>query len=431
MGGVKSNIFFAKEQTMKVTARMFGVLCAVGMVFCAACDNMENGGDGKTDDDVGAAVYEVGTIVTFEEKQYLVTKNTEVAGMSAKYGTVIVDGNTYYPHEKAATYHAGLLQKKGVTEYVELYDLATAKDESTGKLDDRYTILQKGVKFYTIRHQWNAAWMFANLSADEQIARFKVVPDDMLRREWDPGTITFQNERAVYGDDLVKKTFEMYIFGYNDKEVSYADNNLMRISENKAYKAVGDVIKAIYEIERTFGRYYSDGKGKTVIKLKEPVTGNFFWLTISDDGSYQLRTQGDGKIGGSKSSGVYDNKITINSLYYDAKGEPYLDYSVSVKGSSVTDEEKNQLVNREQYLHISPDVTTFGKIDVPCEITFAALYKDADAPLGKYTQVTFVPKQMFDMVVYEPKTDATYGYDFIKRYADDYQSLYAGASAAQ
>ncbi|MDE5799078.1 MAG: hypothetical protein K2H73_08725, partial [Treponemataceae bacterium] len=221
-----------------------------------------------------------------------------------------------------------------------------------------------------------------------------------------------------------------YIFGYDGQTVAFEDGNLVRRSESNAYTATNVCENAAYEIYWTAGSY-NNGKNSIAYKLKDPVSDTFFWFYGYEDGTYQLSVNGEGKSGGSNSGSVYENKITINSLYYDASGKPQLDYSVSVKGSSVTDEERNQLVNREQYLHISPDVTTFGKIDVPCEITFAALYKDADAPLGKYTQVTFVPKQMFDMVVYEPKTDATYGYDFIKRYADDYQSLHAGASAAQ
>lgn len=421
---------------MKVTARMFGVLCAVGMVFCAACDGMENKDENETNHGNDAAVYEVGTIVTFEEKQYLVTKNTEVAGMGAKYGTVIVDGNTYYPHEKAAAYHAGLLQKKGVTEYVELYDLnpeQTEENVNAGRFEERYAILHGDRRCYTIKHRWDAARMFAASPSAERIPAFEKLSRNTLRTEWDPSTVIISNHTSVYGSDLSKKSYESYIFGYAGQTVAFEDDNLVRRSESKAYTVTKVGEKAAYEIYWTAGSYNNGKNGKNSIayKLKDPVSDTFFWFYGYEDGTYQLSVNGEGKSGGSNSGSVYENKITINSLYYDASGKPQLDYSVSVKGSSVTDEERNQLVNREQYLHISPDVTTFGKIDVPCEITFAALYKDADAPLGKYTQVTFVPKQMFDMVVYEPKTDATYGYDFIKRYADDYQSLYAGASAAQ
>lgn len=428
---------------MKMTAKMFGALCAVGMVFCAACDNLGNtsGGDesgkekddGMIDDGVATETYEVGTIVTFEDKQYLVTKNTEVAGMSVKYGTVSIGENTYYLNEKAAVYHAGLLQKKDVTEYVELYDLApeqTEENVSAGRFEERYAILQKGSRCYTIKHRWDAARMFLALpSSDERITEFRKLSRDTLRTEWDPSTVIISNHTSVYGSDLSKKSYESYIFGYAEQTVAYADNNLVRITENKAYTATGSLVKAIYEIYQTF-RGYDNGKNRMEYKLKDPVSDTFFWFYVYEDGSYQLSTNGEGKIGGSNSSSIYKNNVTINSLYYDASGEAHLDYKVSVKGSSVSDEERNQLVNREQYLRISSDTTTVGGIEVPCEITFAASYKDADAPLGTYTKVTFVPKQVFDMVIYEPKTDATYGYDFIRRYADDYQSLYAEAYPA-
>lgn len=418
---------------MKVTARMFGVLCAVGMVFCAACDGMENKDENETNHGNDAAVYEVGTIVTFEEKQYLVTKNTEAAGMSAKYGTVIVGENTYYPHEKAAAYHAGLLQKKGVTEYVELYDLnpeQTEENVNAGRFEERYAILHGDRRCYTIKHRWDAARMFADSLSAERIPKFEKLSRDTLRTEWDPSTVIISNHTAVYGSDLSKKSYESYIFGYAGQTVVFEDDNLVRRTESKAYTATKVGEKAIYEIYWT-SKNYDNGKNRIEYKLKDPVSDTFFWLYVYEDGTYQLSTNGVGTSGESNSSDVYKNNVKLSRLYYDASGEAHLDYSVSVKGSSVTDEERNQLVNREQYLHISSDTTTFGKIDVPCEITFAALFKDADAPLGAYTNVVFVPKQMFDMVVYEPKTDATYGYDFIRRYADDYQSLYAGASAAQ
>ncbi|MDE5614572.1 MAG: hypothetical protein K2I74_08015 [Treponemataceae bacterium] len=419
---------------MKVTARMFGVLCAVGMVFCAACDGMGDGGDGKTDGN-DAAVYEVGTIVTFEEKQYLVTKNTEAAGMSAKYGTVIVDGNTYYPHEKAAAYHAGLLQKKGVTEYVELYDLnpeQTEENVNAGRFEERYAILHGDRRCYTIKHRWDAARMFAASPSAERIPAFEKLSRNTLRTEWDPSTVIISNHTSIYGSDLSKKSYESYIFGYVGQTIAFEDDNLVRRTESKAYTATKVGEKAIYEIYWT-SKNYDNGKNRIEYKLKDPVSDTFFWLYVYEDGTYQLSTNGVGTSGGSNSSDVYKNNVKLSRLYYDASGEQHLDYSVSVKGSSVTDEDGmlTVAVDKEQYLRVSTDMTTVGGIVVPCEITFAALYKDADAPLGKYTQVTFVPKQMFDMVVYEPKTDATYGYDFIRRYADDYQSLYAGASAAQ
>ena len=412
---------------MRMTAKVFGVLCAVGMVFCAACDNMENGSDGKTDDDVAVAGYDVGTIVTFEEKQYLVTNNTEAAGMSAKYGTVSVGGNTYYPHEKAAAYHAGLLQKKGVTEYVELYDLdpeQTEENVSAGRFEERYAILHGGSRCYTIKHRWDASRMFADSPSAERIPKFEKLSRDTLRTEWDPSTVIISNHTSVYGSDLSKKSYESYIFGYAGQTVAFEDDNLVRRSESKAYTATKVGEKAAYEIYWTAGSY-DNGKDSIAYKLKDPVSDTFFWLYVYEDGTYQLSVNGVGTSGGSNSSDVYKNNVKLSRLYYDASGKPQLDYSVSVKGSSVTDEERNQFVNREQYLHISPDTTTFGKIDVPCEIRFAALFKDADAPLGAYTNVVFVPKQMFDMVVYEPKTDATYGYDFIRQYVGDYQSLYA------
>ena len=66
-------------------------------------------------------------------------------------------------------------------------------------------------------------------------------------------------------------------------------------------------------------------------------------------------------------------------------------------------------------------------ISVPETITFIARYEDKNAPLGKYTKLIFEPQAKQGMVVYEPKSDRDYDYDFVRQFIDDYQSLYAGA----
>ncbi|MDE5797692.1 MAG: hypothetical protein K2H73_01500, partial [Treponemataceae bacterium] len=109
--------------------------------------------------------------------------------------------------------------------------------------------------------------------------------------------------------------------------------------------------------------------------------------------------------------------------------EGEIDYSVSITKNSKK-EIKNYTTfdpNEHNCLEVSKSTVMVSGIPVPATITFIARYEDADAPLGKYTKVIFEPQAKDGVVVYEPKTDRDYDYDFVRQFIDDYQSLYAGA----
>lgn len=76
------------------------------------------------------------------------------------------------------------------------------------------------------------------------------------------------------------------------------------------------------------------------------------------------------------------------------------------------------------YVHVSDETTLIAMHDVPKEITFSAPYQDTSVALNAYTSVTFVPEEKDGKIIYLPKTDEQYEYDFIALYAKDFVSLY-------
>ena len=71
-------------------------------------------------------------------------------------------------------------------------------------------------------------------------------------------------------------------------------------------------------------------------------------------------------------------------------------------------------------LHDNPTVT----YDVPKAITFSAPYQDTSVALNPYTSVTFAPEEKDGKIIYTPKPDKQYEYDFIAQYAKEFVSLY-------
>ena len=127
-----------------MTARMFGVLCAASLVFCAACDGIGNK-DEDEDNPVVTVSYDVGTIVGFNGKDYLVTKNSEASDVVR--AMVNTDRGQYYLNENASAYRDTLLASYGVTNYVELFDIEEDKATNSSNqavLYDTFMILCGG-----------------------------------------------------------------------------------------------------------------------------------------------------------------------------------------------------------------------------------------------------------------------------------------------
>lgn len=411
---------------MKKRMKTFGVLCAAALVLAAACNNGDDGssanGDGTT--------YAVGNIVTFEGKNYLVTKNTETVDRSAARASVNSESGLYYQNKQAAAYREQWLQEHGVTEYVELFDITTKRAETTkgqATLDDKYLVLQDNKKVFATQQTWSSNTIFSKLpTTAERTESFNALTEDQLRKAYDPDYFTFQN----YPSDASKKIRIQYTFNRNDDGTTNFDS-LKKTQTFKAYVSLPDgKQQTIYKTEeRPDNEYVS-------YNIQDPKTGSgFFFLWVKPNGTFYLSTEGTGELGGSTSQSVYRNKIqTRNAPQYDTtKKTVNIQYKVqkTVNDKEVENEWDNDWQTFGQnpakdstYVHVSDKTTPIATYDVPKEITFSAPYQDTSVALNAYTSVTLVPEEKDGKIIYLPKTDEQYEYDFIAQYAKDFVSLY-------
>ena len=300
-----------------MTARIFGVLCAASLVFCAACDGIGNK-DEDEDNPVVTVSYDVGKIVTRSGKMYLVTKNSESADGVAAQGLVTTEQGTYYQNENATVYREKLLAGYGATAYVELFDLSSKKGDAD--LSDVYIILQGGKKYYTIRQ----SWVRANMPAEG--GGFADMTENDLREQYDPNVVVFYNEEPVFGTDLSKKIWLSYTFAYdNHNRVSFTDDNMTQFDENKAYMRVneGTERRGAYSV---MTRKENNGKQLKRWNLKDGVRNSTFSYIDYSDGTYRVACKGEGTGGGDTSDKLYQNLITIRK-----RNAPGLSAPLSVK----------------------------------------------------------------------------------------------------
>lgn len=409
---------------MKKRMKTFGVLCAAALVLAAACNNGDDGssanGDGTT--------YAVGNIVTFEGKNYLVTKNTETADRSTARASVNSDSGLYYQNEQAAAYREQWLQEHGVTEYVELFDITTKKAETTkgdANLSDKYFVLQNNKKVFATQQTWKSNTIFSELPTTAERAKsFNALTEDQVRKAYDPDDFMFQN----YPSDASKKIRIQYVFNRNgDGTTNF--HSLFKTVTYKAYVPLPDgKQQTIYNIEER-----PEPDGKKYYSIHDPKSGsNFFFLWFKPNGTFWLSTEGTGKLGGSTSQSVYHSKVLINKVQYDTSTKKVtIQYQVqkTVNDEKTEWDETSQTFGQDtakdsKYVHVSDETTPIATYDVPKEITFSAPYQDTSVALNAYTSVTFVPEEKDGKIIYLPKTDEQYEYDFIAQYAKDFVSLY-------
>lgn len=410
---------------------VFGMLCAAVLVLTAACNNGDDGTPAENTD----TSYTVGNIVGFEGKQYLVTKNTETAARSAARASVHSDSGLYYQNKQAAAYRERWLQEHGVTECIELFDITTRKAETTkgqAMLDEIYLVLQNEKKVFQIRQTWSSNTVFSELPTTAERAKsFNALTEDTIRQKYDPDNFMFQD----YPSDLNKKIRIEYVFNRNEDGTTNFDS-LFKTKTKKAFVSLPDgKQRSIYNIEER-----PEPDGKKYYAIHEPKNdSNFFFLWFKPDGTFWLSTEGTGKLGGSTSQSVYHSKVLINKVQYDTDKEIVtIQYKVqtTVNDKQTEWNEKWQTFGQDTakdstYVHVSDETTTIAMhddptitYDVPKEITFSAPYQDTSVALNAYTSVTFVPEEKDGKIIYLPKTDEQYEYDFIAQYAKDFVSLY-------
>ena len=407
---------------MKQRMKTFGVLCAAALVLAAACNNSDDGSSANGD----STTYAVGNIVTFEGKDYLVTKNTETAARSAARAAVNSDTGLYYQNKQAAAYREQWLQTYGVTEYVELFDITTKRAETTkgqACLDDKYLVLQDNKKVFITQQSWKSETIFPDRDANKHIEKFNALTEDQIRQTYDPDYFYFQN----YPSNASEKIKIEYAFNRNDDGTTNFDS-LKKTKTFKAYVSMPDgKLHPIYnnQVQTNGYEFYS-------ILDSNIAENNFFYLWFTNKGTFYLSAEGTGEPGGSTSKLKYQNKVTINKALYDTtQNKVAIQYTVekTVGGTPVAEENKTYTFGQEPnkdntYVHVSDETTPITTYDVPKEITFSAPYQDTSVALNAYTSVTFVPEEKDGKIIYLPKTDEQYEYDFIAQYAKDCVSLY-------
>lgn len=433
---------------MKMTAKLFGVLCAACLVFCAACNNMvivpgganDNGskpavGD-EGDKDNDEVTYDVGTIMEFNGKDYLVTKNSEGATTTELTTVQFTDLGTYYPNERADAYRKKLLADYGVTAYVELFDITEDKEVSPSSGDsalyDTYMILHGGKGIYRIRQRRIAKDLFSGDDAETRSKPFKAKTNDELRQNYAPNLIAITN--TLFETNLAKKFQEEHNFIYaGDKDadkqtLTYSESELDYVVKRLNYVKVNGSERNVYGFR---DRKAVAGKRVNAERCWElnhhNANSRFFEFNMVADGSYRLVAYGEGTVDGAASDTVYRNTLTIKEVQYDSSGNLDVRYSVGIKknGNTVNDFEQPTGIDND-YVKASPIMVSVEGVSfkVPATITFSVPFDDSSAVLNKYTKVTFVPEPKNGGVVYVPKTDNTYPYEFIAQFAKDYQTVF-------
>ncbi|MDE7227816.1 MAG: hypothetical protein K2N31_05820 [Treponemataceae bacterium] len=405
---------------MRMTAKLFGVLCAASLVFCAACDGIGNKAEDndKKDDTVVTVSYDVGTIVEFNGKDYLVTKNSEATDVAR--AMVNTDRGQYYLNENASAYRDTLLASYGVTNYVELFDIAEDKSTNSSNqavLYDTFMILCGGEGLYKIRQRWISKDLFPDQDAEAQNKSFEAKENNVLREQYEPNLFIISN--TMFETDVAKRFQDEYAFDYDDTMRIDFSNSAMAnyILKRTGYVSINSTTKSTYAIR--------DKKQKNALlyELENYNVSRFFEFGVYPN-SYQLTTQGDGKIDGSTSSALYQCVFKIASVEYN----PSLD-KVRIEGDitigskeEITEDVEAGFENR--FARVSSEKTVVGTFTVPKTITFSAPFKDSSAVLNKYAKVTFIPEVKNGGVIYVPKPDSTYSYDFIAQFVKDYQTVF-------
>ncbi|MDE6774113.1 MAG: hypothetical protein K2J14_05735 [Treponemataceae bacterium] len=465
---------------MRMTAKLFGVVCAASLVFCAACDGIGNKAEDENDDkdkiEVGddddgkqddtTVSYDLGSIVKFEGKDYLVVKNTETGSTVAEQSPVY----HYYPNARADAYRDHLIEMYEVkAPYVLVFNTETTKSTTTNvtSWDDEYLILRNGAKHYRIRYRWeNLIPTIATITANE------------LRTGYDPSCFVIDMYSAAYGSDLSKKSYRTYRFNYNSdgKTIDYRDDN-WRLTDN--------YIDFVYIDGKERNQYairnrISDHASSYILRNPNNTdtdNGNEFFefrVDFEEDNitpkSYRLIANGDGTIEGGTNNKLYQATLRIYRLEYRPKDERLVSFTVTTKKNNddatkttltfndlyerteSDDDTSNQpgnggtgadgnvdnpsegdpasgtetygesLTNEgvDKYVTVSEKTTIVNDIEVPDWITFSVPFEDADAPMSEFTKVTFVPQTKADYVIYVPKTGSETAYEFIDNFKAGY-----------
>ena len=432
-------------------------------------DPNKNPDSGESDE------YAVGKIVTISNVKYLVIKNTEdgsVLGAQASYG--------YYPNARADLYRDHLIEQLNVAgPYVIVFNTETAEKTvgSTSSYDDEYRILRDGTTYHRIRYRWEnlitdyagkttsdlrrnydpSCFVVDNYSADYgtdlskkffRTYRFDYGKDGKTiafsdgnwrltddykdyvyitatRKERNQYSITdrindnarsyilrnpndtdtgngnsFFEFRVDFDDDgTTPSGYRLIANGKGTVQYTAGDyKNTLRIYSFKYYSA--DNRDVWFRVDAGNNSYvtFDDFYEREEYEYEDDGKGNAGWSSPSDD---KESSSGGGSSGGS-------TDVDGDSGKYATSTKAYVAYSV-VKNEGVS-----------KYVTVSKSNITVNDISVPSTITFTIPFENEDAPLGKFTTVTFVPQAKDSYVIYVPEKGSKADYKFIDDYKDGY-----------
>ncbi|MDE6350515.1 MAG: hypothetical protein K2K67_05900 [Treponemataceae bacterium] len=440
---------------MRMTARIFGVLCAASLVFCAACDGIGNKDEDEDKDKTeldkdkveDSVTYDVGSTVTISGVKYLVIKNTEAGNTVAEQSPVY----HYYPNVRADAYREQLIKKHNMSEpYVLVFNTTTTKKDTASSFDDEYRILRNGVTYYRFKYRW-----------ENSISNFATMTEDELRKGYDPTCFTVDDYGAVYGNDLSKKFLYTYRFDYNDdgRTVTYRDDNWRSTDDYKDYVYINGNERNQYVIR---DRVSSNACSYIFRNPNNTDTNNsneFFEFRVDFEKgtvtpkAYRLIANGKGATEGGTNNKLYQSTLYIGSLGFWPDGGRGIWFSVDTKRNNVSDPKLvfddlyerteadddtsdqpdvgsasgtetygDSLTNEgvDKYVTVSKTTKSVNGITVPDWITFSVPFEDENAPMSKFTKVTFVPKEKDDYVIFVPKEGSETDYEFIDNFKAGY-----------
>ncbi|MBQ0051746.1 MAG: hypothetical protein KBT11_06750 [Treponema sp.] len=317
---------------------------------------------------------------------------------------------------------------------------------------------------YTAKY---AAGLTKDSLKTEKAAAFAKITELDLRTVFNPTRFRVFSSKGFENGDLTKKFSRQKVYKYDKNgEVALTKANIKNVNDSLDYQKIDETTKNSY-VYKEF--YDSEEYSRTDYTLARPTGAEFYSLQSYDYSDsykrYTVRAAGDGKLNGSTDP---DERLNQIDLYFNKTETKFLDFyatksnkadnnykryqislgnidatkpliyqKVSVyqkdsqSGKSVElykDEnstkytliEAVQLEGIKDYIHLSQEVVVVNGLKVPAEISVKSNFSATADFKGEYLNVTLVPVEAGESIIYVPKTDTLNGKSvptFVKAYS--------------
>lgn len=407
------------------------VLLSALFVSCGTNDDDDSSSSGDS------SGFTVGSEISFDGGKYLVLKNDFASSLSASANissraVIKSDSGSYYQNENAEKLRRNKIESDyGISNYIELFKVTTRIDASKkgiASLEDVYLILNESKKeIFKVTQKWSSTTLFASEnSVAKRSEQFKALTENQIR-EYDPDYFTYENKKALYGNDLSKKILTQYVYtrSKNEKTVDYTKIDSIR--DWKDYKKMSDKKeKAVWR-----SAVYNPGTEdpSTSYYLLNMAGSNF--LSIYTETNY-ISAEGEGALTGSTSTSDWQGVVIPESVNAEAatfnvrlrdEDKEILNNAFTVTYSNLDSTKEAKTSDAEYYITVSSEKTKLTvngtETEVPSAVTFRAPFKDTSAELQPYTSVSWKPEVENDEIVYKPDYES-----WIAAYDADFATLY-------